>query len=237
MIQVIFCILSIDRQTVWRESPSPPPLPPRARIRLDNGGSALPICLSGKSDAAGRKAAQPRHAAAAKPGAGEEPSDEEKPGDPAQRRATGRRWRPHRRSDQWRRPVARSAPAACWTGVPSYAADESGHRSPSTLEQLLTCALRSDSSQTLKDCFGRGARIGHPAAFRMERSIGGPLPGLKNSPVVAGRVKSPRAASEHFSSQNLDLADWPVWRKLIDRLGSRAPVRRMRKQTFWRISV
>lgn len=28
------------------------------------------------------------------------------------------------------------------------------------------------------------------------------------------------AASEHFSSQNLDLADWPVWRKLIDRLGS-----------------
>ena len=28
------------------------------------------------------------------------------------------------------------------------------------------------------------------------------------------------AASEHSSSQNLDLADWPVWRKLIDRLGS-----------------
>jgi len=25
------------------------------------------------------------------------------------------------------------------------------------------------------------------------------------------------AASEHFSSQNLDLADWPVFRKLIDR--------------------
>ena len=33
--------------------------------------------------------------------------------------------------------------------------------------------------------------------------------------LMAGRVKSPRAASEHFSSQNLDLADWPVWRKLI----------------------
>jgi hypothetical protein len=30
------------------------------------------------------------------------------------------------------------------------------------------------------------------------------------------------AASEHFSSQNLDLADWPVFRKLIDRLGSSA---------------
>jgi hypothetical protein len=30
------------------------------------------------------------------------------------------------------------------------------------------------------------------------------------------------AASEHFSSQNLDLADWPVFRKLIDRLGSPA---------------
>jgi len=28
------------------------------------------------------------------------------------------------------------------------------------------------------------------------------------------------AASEYLSSQNLDLADWPVWRKLIDRLGS-----------------
>ena len=25
--------------------------------------------------------------------------------------------------------------------------------------------------------------------------------------------------SEHSSSQNPDLADWPVWRKLIDRLG------------------
>jgi len=37
--------------------------------------------------------------------------------------------------------------------------------------------------------------------------------------LMAGRVKSPMAASEHFSSQNLDLADWPVWRKLIDRLG------------------
>jgi hypothetical protein len=32
------------------------------------------------------------------------------------------------------------------------------------------------------------------------------------------------AALEHFSSQNLDLADWPVWRKLIDRLGSKAPL-------------
>ena len=30
------------------------------------------------------------------------------------------------------------------------------------------------------------------------------------------------AGSEHFSSQNLDLADWPVWRKLIDHLGSAA---------------
>jgi hypothetical protein len=38
--------------------------------------------------------------------------------------------------------------------------------------------------------------------------------------LLAGRVKSPMAASEHFSSQNLGLADWPVWRKLIDRLGS-----------------
>jgi hypothetical protein len=28
------------------------------------------------------------------------------------------------------------------------------------------------------------------------------------------------AASEQSSSQNLDLADWPVWRKLIDGLGS-----------------
>ena len=39
--------------------------------------------------------------------------------------------------------------------------------------------------------------------------------------IMAGRVKSPMAASEHVISQNLDLADWPVWRKLIDRLGSR----------------
>ena len=30
------------------------------------------------------------------------------------------------------------------------------------------------------------------------------------------------AASEYFSSQNLDLADWPVWRKLIDRVGSQS---------------
>jgi hypothetical protein len=30
------------------------------------------------------------------------------------------------------------------------------------------------------------------------------------------------AASEHFNSQNLDLADWPVWRELIVRLGSSA---------------
>ena len=28
------------------------------------------------------------------------------------------------------------------------------------------------------------------------------------------------AASEHLGWQNLDLADWPVWRKLIDRRGS-----------------
>jgi hypothetical protein len=28
------------------------------------------------------------------------------------------------------------------------------------------------------------------------------------------------AASEHSSSQNLDLADWPVWRNLIGRSGS-----------------
>jgi hypothetical protein len=28
--------------------------------------------------------------------------------------------------------------------------------------------------------------------------------------LMAGRVKSPMAASEHFSSQNLDLAGWPV---------------------------
>lgn len=30
------------------------------------------------------------------------------------------------------------------------------------------------------------------------------------------------AASEHLGWQNLDLADWPVWRKLIDRRGSSA---------------
>jgi len=30
------------------------------------------------------------------------------------------------------------------------------------------------------------------------------------------------AGSEQSSSLNLDLADWPVWRKLIDRLGSQS---------------
>jgi hypothetical protein len=30
-------------------------------------------------------------------------------------------------------------------------------------------------------------------------------------------LRSPMAASEHSSSQNLDLADWPVWRNLIGR--------------------
>jgi len=37
---------------------------------------------------------------------------------------------------------------------------------------------------------------------------------------MAGRLRSQRAASEQSSSQNLDLADWPVWRKLTDGLGS-----------------
>jgi hypothetical protein len=32
------------------------------------------------------------------------------------------------------------------------------------------------------------------------------------------------AASEHSGSQNLELAEWPVWRKLIDRSGSAAVV-------------
>lgn len=50
--------------------------------------------------------------------------------------------------------------------------------------------------------------------------------------LLAGRVKSPRAASEHFSSQNLDLADWPVWRKLIDRLGSGPAVAHTSKRTY-----
>jgi len=40
------------------------------------------------------------------------------------------------------------------------------------------------------------------------------------------------AASEHFSSQNLDFADWPVWRKLIDRLGSGVRVRKFGKLTL-----
>jgi len=44
--------------------------------------------------------------------------------------------------------------------------------------------------------------------------------GMPAPAVVAGRVKSPMAASEHSGSQNPDLADWPVWRKLIDRSGS-----------------
>ena len=36
---------------------------------------------------------------------------------------------------------------------------------------------------------------------------------------MAGRVRSPTTASENSGSQSLALADWPVWRKLIDRLG------------------
>lgn len=44
--------------------------------------------------------------------------------------------------------------------------------------------------------------------------------GMPAPKVVAGRVKSPMAVSEHSGSQNPDLADWPVWRKLIDRSGS-----------------
>jgi hypothetical protein len=43
-------------------------------------------------------------------------------------------------------------------------------------------------------------------------------------PFLAGRLRSPRAASEQSSSQNLDLADWPVWRKLTDGLGSVAAI-------------
>jgi hypothetical protein len=38
--------------------------------------------------------------------------------------------------------------------------------------------------------------------------------------VLAGRVKSPMAASEHSSSQNLDLADWPVSRNVTGGFGS-----------------
>ena len=37
---------------------------------------------------------------------------------------------------------------------------------------------------------------------------------------MAGRVKSPMAASEHSSSQNLDFADWPVSRNGTGRIGS-----------------
>jgi hypothetical protein len=47
---------------------------------------------------------------------------------------------------------------------------------------------------------------------------------LKRNPdrrVVAGRVKSPMAASGHSSSQNLDLADWPVWRNVTGGNGSK----------------
>ena len=42
----------------------------------------------------------------------------------------------------------------------------------------------------------------------------------RHGQVMADWVSSPMAASEQSSSQNLDLADWPVWRKLIDRSGS-----------------
>jgi hypothetical protein len=40
--------------------------------------------------------------------------------------------------------------------------------------------------------------------------------------LMAGRVKSPMAASEHSSSQNLDLADWPVSRNVTGGFGSEA---------------
>lgn len=39
-------------------------------------------------------------------------------------------------------------------------------------------------------------------------------------PSVADSVRSPTGAYWYSSSQNLNLADWPVWRRLSDRSGS-----------------
>ena len=40
------------------------------------------------------------------------------------------------------------------------------------------------------------------------------------------------AGLEHSSSHNLNLADWLVWRKLIDRLGSGVRIRTKGKSPF-----
>ena len=43
--------------------------------------------------------------------------------------------------------------------------------------------------------------------------------------LLAGSVRSSTAASEHSSSQNMDLPDRPLWRTLDGRIGSSTAVR------------
>ena len=54
----------------------------------------------------------------------------------------------------------------------------------------------------------------------MEQPLERPLLGLGDGPVVAGWMRSPTAASEYSSSQNLGLADWQLSGSSYFRKGS-----------------
>jgi len=80
--------------------------------------------------------------------------------------------------------------------------------------------LNDSFLDSVNDDSGLVFGIGHTAGLEEQRSLRWRLcrDGVRQQ--LAGRLRSPRAASEQSSSQNLDLADWPVWRKLTDGLGS-----------------
>jgi len=71
-------------------------------------------------------------------------------------------------------------------------------------------------AQNATDRKGRQARIGDPAAFKVEQPVEWPQPEQTDSPVVAESVRSPAAAMEQSSSQNLCLAERPLCRKPAD---------------------
>jgi hypothetical protein len=51
---------------------------------------------------------------------------------------------------------------------------------------------------------------GQKADSRVKQSLQLPLRRTNEGPVLAGWVRSPTAASEHSSSLNLGLAEWPL---------------------------
>ena len=76
----------------------------------------------------------------------------------------------------------------------------------------------------------RALCIACTAAFRVKLSFQWQLSELGELPLVAGWVRSPKAASEHSCSQNLGLADRPLSGNRFGRFGSGARIRRTRKQ-------